>query len=233
MQENKLSRPDLEVEDHTVTGKLLKRDLSRLLAPNSTILDIGANRGQFALEVLEVLSEVKIYSFEPVKGAFEDLKSLSAEHPQIIPQESAVSLKTGQTTFHVTESDVGSSLLEPLPNQPSKWLTLTEKVTVNTTRLDDFIESGTFDKLPIDLLKVDAQGADMEVVLSAGKFLHPSTIKAILVEVNFTIFYDSQKPYHEIFAVLDKHGYRLAWLYPHRSHEEWLWWADALFIGKE
>ena len=227
-------RPDLEAEDSAASTKAIKRDLLRLLTPNSTILDIGANRGQFALEILEVISEIKIYSFEPVYEAFKDLKVLSSNYKQIIPIESAVSIKTGKATFYVTESDVGSSLLEPLPNQPSKWLTLAKETTVNTKRLDDFIITERLDdpNTPISLLKTDAQGADLDVIISAGKFLSPKLIKAILVEINFRIFYDSQQQYYEIFAELDRNGYRLAWLYPHRSYDEWLWWADALFISK-
>jgi len=228
-------RPDLNAEDSAANSKAMKRDLSRLLTPNSTILDIGANRGQFALEVLSVISEIKIYSFEPGYEAFNDLKALSSNYKQIIPIESAVSVKTGKATFYVTESDVGSSLLEPLPNQPSKWLTLAKKTTVNTTRLDDFINTEKLDdpNTAISLLKIDAQGADLDVIISAGKFLNPKSIKAILVESNFRIFYDSQQPFCESFAELDRNGYRLAWLYPYRAHDEWFWWADALFISKE
>lgn len=227
-------RPDIEAEDIIASGKELKRDILRLLSPNSVVVDIGANRGQFALGILEAISEIKIYSFEPGSDAFNDLKTLSLTKKQIIPFESAISSKTGKATFHVTESDVGSSLLEPLPDQPSKWLTQIKKTTVNTIRLDDFIQSNFTEKSNrvIDLLKSDAQGADLEVLLSAGKYLNPKSIGAILVEISFVSFYQSQKPYHEIFSALDKAGYRLAWLYPHRAHDEWLWWADALFISK-
>lgn len=227
-------RPDLEAEDTAASRKAIKRDLLRLLTPNSAILDVGANRGQFALEVLEVVPDIHIYSFEPVYEAFNDLKILSSKYKQIIPIESAVSLETGKTTFYVTESDVGSSLLEPLPNQPSKWLNLAKKTTVSTTRLDDFIMKEKLDdpEAPVNLLKVDAQGADLDVIMSCGKFLNPKSIKAILVEMNFRIFYRSQQLFYDIFAELDRNGYRPAWLYPHRSYDEWLWWADALFISK-
>ena len=228
-------RPDLDAEDEAVASKAIKKDLLRLLTPNSVALDIGANRGQFALGLLEVIPEIKIYSFEPGYEAFNDLKRLSSHHKQIIPKNSAVSLKTGKATFNVTESDTGSSLLEPLPNQPSKWLTLVKKTTVNTIRLDEFIITEELDvpDTPIGLLKIDAQGTDLDVIRSGGKFINPKSIKAILVEITFRLFYDSQQPFYEIFAELDKNGYRLAWLYPHRSHDEWLWWADALFISKE
>lgn len=229
-----IQRLDIEAEDAESTSFALKKDLSRLLKPGSVVLDIGANRGQFALELLEVIKDAKIFSFEPVKQAFQFLQNLSQTHKQIIPIESAVSENTGETFFYITESDVGSSLLEPLPGQPSKWLTLSNKVKVQTTRLDDFIRLQNLNSqsMPVNLLKIDAQGADLEVIRSAGDFLNPNHIESILVEMNFQIFYDSERPFHEIFNVLDNHGYRPGQIYPHRNHDEWLWWADVLFISK-
>ena len=50
------------------------------------------------------------------------------------------------------------------------------------------------------------------------------------MEINFATFYEGQQNYHEIFSVLDKAGYRMARFYSHRAHDEWLWWADLMFI---
>lgn len=227
-------RPDLEAADMLATTRQLERDLKRIVSANSVILDVGANRGQFAQEILQILPDTRIFSFEPVPDAYQELKSISETHRQIIPVNRAVSLESGQATFFVTASDVGSSLLEPLPNQPSKWLTLDKKVTVETTRLDDFIknENLAMSGEGIALLKSDAQGSDLNVIQSAGEFLDPAFIKSVLVEINFTSFYHGQQSYYDIFSLLDNAGYRMAWMYPHRAHDEWLWWADVLFLAK-
>ena len=216
-----------------LTGPQLKRDLGRLLDESSIVIDVGANIGQFAEEVVNVLPVRKIYSFEPVDSAFADLEILSKKHHQIVPVKKAVALNNGSANFFVTESDVGSSLLLPIPGQESKWLTLDREIIVDTIRLDRFISTVLLDNdKVITLLKSDAQGSDLDVILSAGDFLNPNSIKSILIEINFTTFYEGQQSYHEIIATLDKAGYRMAWFYPHRAHDEWLWWADVLFIGK-
>lgn len=232
-QNHEFHRPDLEAEDMLATSCQLEHDLQRIIAANGVVLDVGANRGQFAQEILQILPDTKIFSFEPVPDAYEELKSLSEKHRQIIPVKRAVSLKNGQSTFFVTASDVGSSLLEPLPNQPSQWLTLDKQVTVETIRLDDFIRNENLaNPGGVALLKSDAQGSDLDVILSAGEFLNPMFIKSILVEINFTNFYHGQQHYYDIFSTLDNAGYRMAWMYSHRAHDEWLWWADVLFIAK-
>ena len=226
-------RPDLEAEDMAATHRQLERDLRRVLSKQSVILDVGANRGQFAEEILAITSVEKIYSFEPVPDAYVELLAVAERHPQIIPVDFAVSTSTGSASFFITKSDVGSSLLAPLPGQPSQWLTLEHEVIVQTIRLDDFIrERFPAGQEKISLLKSDAQGADLTVLQSAGDFLSPNYIESILVEINFANFYQGQQSYHQIFSLLDRAGYRMAWMYPHRAHDEWLWWADVLFIGK-
>lgn len=228
-----LHRPDLEAEDMAMVNRLLERDLLRILDKDSIVIDVGANRGQFAEEILAIVPVKRIYSFEPVDGAYYELEALSKKYSQILPVRKAISSQNGTSSFFVTASDVGSSLLQPLPGQPSKWLTVDQKITVETLRLDYFIrEQCLQDDNGIALLKSDAQGSDLDVILSAGEYLTPGIIKSILVEINFTNFYLGQHSYHQIFSVLDKAGYRMAWFYPHRAHDEWLWWADVLFIAK-
>lgn len=87
-------------------------------------------------------------------------------------------MKNGHATFFVTSGNEGSSLLEPLPNQPSKWLTVDKQVTVETIRLDDFLRQNNL-ATPgaVGLLKSDAQGSDHDVLLSAGDFFKSKTYK--------------------------------------------------------
>jgi FkbM family methyltransferase len=230
---HKFHRPDLEAEDMQATTRQLERDLRRVLDEQSVIIDVGANRGQFAQEILGISPVRRIYSFEPVSAASNELEALAVLHPEIVPIRKAVSTENGSASFFVTASDVGSSLLQPLPGQPSKWLTLEQEVKVETQRLDDFICNDLPDEFrQIALLKSDAQGSDLDVLRSAGEYLNPAHIRAVLVEINFSAFYQGQQLYHEIFALLEKAGYRMAWMYPHRAHDEWLWWADVLFIGR-
>jgi FkbM family methyltransferase len=225
-------RRDLEEEDIALNTPRLEKDFKNILDEKSIIIDVGANTGQFALEVINIVPIRTIYSFEPVNSAFLELELLSKKHQQIVPIKKAVSAKNGNSKFFVTESDVGSSLLPPIAGQKSKWLTLEREITVELIRLDTFINSLPVDGKTISLLKSDAQGCDLDVILSAGKYLNPRTIKSIIVEINFATFYEGQQNYHDIFSVLTEAGYRMAWFYPHRAHDEWLWWADVLFIEK-
>jgi FkbM family methyltransferase len=225
--------PKIEREDADAAQRLFSSDVKRLLTETSIVLDVGANRGQFASEILSIVDVKKIFSFEPTPNSFQELEKLSRSKDKIVPINAAVSTKSPFVTFFVTSSDIGSSLLRPLPGQPSKWLDMEEEIIVGSIRLDDFLAKEFSDHIPpIDLLKCDAQGADVDVLESAGEELNPARIKSVLVEVNFVEFYEGQGAYHEVFSLLDRRGYRLARLYLHRAHDDWLWMADALFIAK-
>ena len=142
----------------------------------------------------------------------------------------AVSNVSGQTEFHVTDGDVGSSLLAPVENQTSQWLTPSSAglISIQSTRLDEWIVS--HDIGTIELLKTDAQGFDGRVIESAGKFLSPDSIGAILVELNFHRFYEGQDSFYGIMESLCTKGYFLAGMYRHYNRAGWLWWADSLFL---
>jgi len=225
-------RPDIEQEDKRESCKWFSQDIKRLLCANSIVIDIGANKGQWAVDLLQIMAISRIYSIEPVPEAFYALRHKSITFPQIKPINVAISKESVKVPFFVTESDVGSSLLKPIDGQPSKWLTIKQNIMVDAVRLDEFILNEGLEGSPIDLVKIDTQGADQIVLESAGIFLSPRQIRAVLVEVSFVDFYHNQSRYPEIIAMLDAKGYRLARIYPWRAHDEWLWWADLLFIGR-
>ncbi len=201
--------------------------LSRILTPDSIVLDVGANLGQFATSLLSV-QVCTTYCFEPVPEPRAAIEALAAAHPNIIPVNLAVSDRTGPTQFRVMAAHDGSSMLEPLAGQTSQWLTPKETIEVESTRLDDFMRARRIDK--VDLLKSDAQGYDGHVLESAGDFLTPDHIQAILVEVNFHSFYEGQDSFERIMEICTGHGYFLAGIFRHYNYSNWLWWADALFL---
>ena len=82
----------------------------------------------------------------------------------------------------------------------------------------------------ISLLKSDAQGFDGRVINSAGEFLNPNIIGAILVELNFHRFYEDQDAFYKIMEHICMGGYFLAGMFPHLNYSGWFWWADALFL---
>jgi len=202
--------------------------LKRILQDGGVVLDVGANRGQFALELLATGADVSVICFEPGEAAYLDLCALADEKPRISPRKLAIATTTGCADLYVQRSDVGSSLLVPLPDQGSEWLTASSVESVDTIRLDDFMKQEGLSK--VSLLKSDAQGYDKRVIESAGAFLNPVSIGAVLVEVNFHQFYREQDSFSSLLDMMMSAGYFLAGIFRHFNRAGWLWWADMLFL---
>ena len=83
----------------------------------------------------------------------------------------------------------------------------------------------------MDVLKVDAQGCDVEVLRSAGNELRPERIQAIIVELNFRSFYVGQEPWWATVDLLIATGYSLVVMEQHFDSDGLVHWADALFMG--
>jgi FkbM family methyltransferase len=212
----------------------LKESLKDILSNDSVIIDVGSNRGQFVSELLKSYEDIRVYCFEPGKEAYVALVEVTKHRPRIECHNVAISLETGKVQFYITKSSLGCSILMPRADQSSEWLTIERIETAESIRLDEFIEVNSVlkDDKNIDLLKIDAQGYDLEVLRSAGAYLHVSQIRAILMEVNFQAFYYGQHEFSEVLKALSNAGYRLAWLYQHRAYDSFLLWADALFLPK-
>src|SRR5258706_12622244 len=70
--------------------------LSELQHPRpNTVLDIGANNGQFAADIFRVFPGVTVYSFEPITECYERLLLMREQQPTLHPIQLALSDRDG------------------------------------------------------------------------------------------------------------------------------------------
>lgn len=152
-------------ESHEKISTNLWINLSRQA---ETVFDIGANTGVYSLITKSLNPKAKVYAFEPVKRVYEKLceNNILNEY-DVVCLEKATSNKTGTAviydtpTEHVYSVTVGKNLndtnVEVIPT------------SIETVRLDDFIESENIEK--IDLMKIDVETHEAEVLEGLGKYL--------------------------------------------------------------
>jgi len=135
-----------------------------------SIIDVGANKGQFALRMLKNNFEGNIMSFEPLKEEHELLNKLSLEKESWkVAKRCALGNKNEVKKFHISGNRESSSLLKILQKhtdlRPESKTIKTEKI--NVERLDNFKKE--ISKLKKNLLlKIDTQGSEIDV-LKGGK----------------------------------------------------------------
>jgi FkbM family methyltransferase len=104
-----------------------------------TVLDVGANTGQFAGEIHAILPEAAIYSFEPLRDCYDLLVQKMSHVPKFRPFDFALGSEASEVEMHRSEFTPSSSILRmgelhkrALPFTSKETL---EKITVK--RLDD------------------------------------------------------------------------------------------------
>jgi FkbM family methyltransferase len=210
-------------------GTEVMPDLRRVMGPHaSTIIDVGANRGQAASLFMDAFPEASVYSFEPQPAALVELNRLAAKSPRLKIFPCAMGSKDATMPLNIAASDDGSSLLDFQKPGSHPWTTPAGTVDVVVRRLADVARELSLER--IDLLKIDTQGFDLEVLRGAGDLLKTQSIRAILIELNFDSYYSGQAKAWEIFGHLAERGYRPVGLYGgSRQASGQLDWADGLF----
>lgn len=68
---------EIEKKDDEAADALMTTHFKKILKPGATVVDVGANAGQFAEFVTRAQPEVRIFALEPQQAPFEALTRLA------------------------------------------------------------------------------------------------------------------------------------------------------------
>ncbi len=193
-----------------------------------TILDVGANVGQFALAAARHYPEATIYSFEPLPDVFEELKANTADNQRIKPLNWAIGNCDGKISINQNLYSRLSSCLKinETNDNPRYCENKTIPVTVNVCKLNDL--NNTIHITSPALLKVDVQGMEAEVLIG-GAHLMPQ-LDYILCETAMVELYKGQPLFTDIHELLRRLGYDLvAPLYLNKARSGKIIEVDVLY----
>ena len=172
-----------------------------------TVIDVGANRGQFALYSTVRFPEAQIYSIEPLSRPRRQMEQLFAGNLRVHILDKAAGEAPGTATVNVSGQDDSSSLLSmgdlQLERYPETRMVGTEEVQVET--LDSLLRGETLGG-PV-LLKLDVQGYELEALKGARELL--GQVDAVLTEASFVPFYEGQVLFDELNGWLNDAGFHL------------------------
>lgn len=182
-----------------------ERVLSRLEC--RTVLDIGANRGQFALVARRCLPQARIISFEPLPAAAEKFRAVFADDDRVTLYEVAIGPATGNATIHVSKRDDSSSLLPITATQVALFPGTAEVAskTVRVVPLREFVPSSDIESPA--LLKLDVQGFELEALRGCEDLL--DRFAYVYAECSFVELYAGQVLADEVISWLRERGFRL------------------------
>jgi FkbM family methyltransferase len=140
------------------------RDLKKLLNPNCVpvVFDVGANRGQSLERFKASFDRPRIHAFEPSPKTFRDLASKFDGVPSLTLNNVALGAERRVARFFENTLTDMSSLLGPGAHH---WGQIENVVDVQVETVDHYCLEKSIQT--IDLLKIDAQGFDLEVLRGA------------------------------------------------------------------
>jgi FkbM family methyltransferase len=197
-----------------------------------TVIDVGANAGQFAIASAMMLRNVKIHSFEPVPETVSALIKNVRTLRNVKVYPLALGERQGHCKFHVNSHSQSSSILqldkshlEAFPNECE-----IHTINVELTTLDAVFEK--VDLKPPVLLKLDVQGYEAKTLAGGPRTLNRCDY--MVVETSFKPMYQGEIPFIEILATIQRSNFEflrpIGWLTdPHIGE---VLQMDALFQRK-
>ena len=171
-----------------------------------TVIDLGANVGQFAVAAANLFKGVKIFSVEPDPRTADVLKQNLMSIKQATVFVVAVGDSVGEAEFYVNKDAQVSSMLKLGSDRMRDFprSTVVEKITVPVTTLDTLFQGRKLEK-PI-LVKIDVQGFEDRVIRGGKDFL--KLTEWVLMEVSFADLYEGEHNFKSLLELMDEHGFR-------------------------
>lgn len=176
-----------------------------------TVVDIGANKGQFSLLAAELFPNAGIWAFEPLAEPRKKLTAVLGIEARVRVYPAAIGPEKANAIMNVSNANDSSSLLPITKNQtslfPNTYAVGTEGVRVEP--LHEFLSAD--DIVEPALLKIDVQGYEKEALEGCGSLL--DCFENIYVECSFIELYAGQAFAADVINVLAKRNYKLVGVY--------------------
>jgi FkbM family methyltransferase len=134
--------------------------MERDIAPNSTIIDIGANAGYFTLFAASAFPQAKLFSFEPVPVNYAQLKHHRDlnDTRKISCFPLAVAGHSGEIKLNFDTTDSFTTSATMFASKENKG----ESLSVPCITLKEIMDKNAIEKC--DLLKMDCEGAEYDIL---------------------------------------------------------------------
>ncbi|MBE9203878.1 FkbM family methyltransferase [Synechocystis salina LEGE 06099] len=201
----------------------------------SSILDIGANEGQFAKTIRTVFPTATIYSFEPLPDVYERMCLVCAEDSRIKTFNLALGNEMGIKQMFKSSFSPSSSMLTMSDLHKQEWpdSSVNTVVEVESTTLDSWIKK--YEQILNDdfLIKLDVQGYELAVIQGGVSTFKKARL--VIIEVSFYEFYENQSLFDDIYNCMKNLGfvYRGNLEQFNSKNDHKIIFADAIFENVE
>lgn len=195
------------------------------------VLDVGANYGQYGMQLRNIGYQGKIDSFEPIHREYEKLRKRCEPDSQWTAHQMALGAEEMEAEINISDEYSQVSSLQPMlessVERRSFWRhTSTETIQVKT--LDSFFGAITSGSARI-MLKIDTQGYEKNVLDGAMKSL--PAVQLLQLEMSLVPLYENELLFSDMLELLESCGFHLVSIEPGMQDEKTgqLFQVDGIF----
>ncbi|MEG4862378.1 MULTISPECIES: FkbM family methyltransferase [unclassified Microcoleus] len=190
--------------------------IKRFINSGETVFDIGANVGGWTEEVLNVVPDVEVHIFEAVPKIYQELiKNITSKNlfRKLIPNNCAVSKTDGVTKIcYYPDSPQWSTMYRRgFHVESTCGLQPPQSVDVLATSIDGYCNRLGIKR--VNFLKIDVEGAELDVLSGAKELLKSGRIDYIQFEYGGT-YLDAGTTLKQIFDLLSQYRYSIFKILP-------------------
>ncbi len=178
------------------------------------VLDVGANKGQYATSLRRNGFTGRIVSFEPIPQLVERLRGLAADDPDWTVVDCALGDDDGTAEINMSPGPLSSLL--PASDFGRGWADNLKETTVQEIRIrrlaDVWDEAMAGLDAPRPFLKMDTQGYDLETFRGAGDTV--GRLVGLQSEVAMVPIYDGMPRLAEMLTTYEAAGFETTGLFP-------------------
>jgi len=173
-----------------------------------SIIDIGANVGQFGKKIRQYYPTAHLYSFEPIPFVCEELKLNFKDDPNFTAINVGLGDSDGKTKFHMNLFSDSSSMLE-IAELHTKNFPYTKdeiEIEVEVKQLDNCFKTNEIQK-PY-LVKIDVQGFEEQVINGGLQVIRNAEM--VITESSYKELYKGQSLFDTLYEKLKAMGFDYA-----------------------
>lgn len=197
-----------------------------------TVIDVGANEGQFLEFIRQTLPTCKTICFEPMEEPFNKLQERYGNNDKVVLKNFALGKKKETLAMFKNSFSPSSSILK-MSDKHIQSFPFTKNVTeqpIKVETLDNISPSLQIEK-PF-LIKIDVQGYEKFVIEGGIETIKQADV--IIVELSYKELYDDQPLFDEVYALLVNNNFVISGILDQLKDPndgEFLQ-CDAIFINK-
>jgi FkbM family methyltransferase len=213
------------VTSYQMISGLVKQGISP-----KTVIDVGANVGQFTVAAANLFNPEQIHTFEPLPDCLQKLQKHVANLSSVKVYPTALGDRISTVSFNINSHRHSSSILRLSSSHvkafPEAKETKTISIPVSTL---DLVFANVEFSSPT-LLKVDVQGYEANVLRGGRETL--KRVDFVILEASFKLMYEGELLFTELLPFMSELGFQfirpVGWLIDPKSEE--ILQMDALFM---